>query len=166
MELAVVVHALKIWRHYLMGKRCRLYTNHKSLNYIFTQSNLNLGQRRWLELIKDYDLGINYHPRKANVVADALSRRSDVSQLVVDSMPFELCEVFGKLNLRIVANTEAMEWKLDQIYFKRFRRVKKKTRRSKRLSAISRKRSLPVFQEMRKVCYGTRGEFVCLASRS
>jgi hypothetical protein len=104
-----VVHALKIWRHYLMGKRCELYTYHKSLKYIFTQSNLNLRQRRWLELIKDYDLGMNYHPGKANVVANALSRRSQVSQLVVDSMPFELCEEFNKLNLRIVANTEAME---------------------------------------------------------
>jgi hypothetical protein len=92
-----------------MGKRCELYTNHKSLKYIFTQSNLNLRQRRWLELIKDYDLGINYHHGKANVVADSLSRRSHVSQLVVDSMPFELCVDFDKINLRIVANTEAME---------------------------------------------------------
>jgi hypothetical protein len=79
LELAAVVHALMIWRHYLMGKRCELYTDHKSLKYIFTQSNLNLRQRRQLELIKDYDLGINYHPRKANVVADTLSRRSHVS---------------------------------------------------------------------------------------
>jgi hypothetical protein len=62
-----------------------------------------------LKLIKDYDLGINYHPRKANVVADALSQRSHVSQLVVDSMPFKFCEEFDKLNLRIVANTEAIE---------------------------------------------------------
>jgi hypothetical protein len=62
-----------------------------------------------LEPIKDYDLGINYHPGKANVVADALSRRSHVSQLVVDSMPFELREAFNKLNLRIVTNTEATE---------------------------------------------------------
>jgi hypothetical protein len=60
LDLAVVVHALKIWRHYLMGKRCELYTDHKSLKDIFTQANLNLTQRRWLELIKDYDLGINY----------------------------------------------------------------------------------------------------------
>jgi hypothetical protein len=88
-----------------MAKRCELYTDHKSLKYIFTQSNLNLRQRRWLELIKDYDLGINYHLGKSNVVADALSRRSQVSQLVVDSLPFELCKVFDKLNLRIVANT-------------------------------------------------------------
>jgi hypothetical protein len=109
LELAAVVHALKILRHYLMGKRCELYTDHKSLKYIFTQSNLNLRQRRWLELIKDYDLGINYHPGKANVVIDALSHRSHVSQLVVDSMPLEFCEEFDKLNLRIVANTEATE---------------------------------------------------------
>jgi hypothetical protein len=109
LELAAVVHALKIWRHYLIGKRCELYTDHQSLKYIFTQLNLNLRQRRWLELIKDYDLGINYHPGKANVVANALSRRSHVSQLVVDRMPFELCEEFDKLNLRIVANTKATE---------------------------------------------------------
>jgi hypothetical protein len=62
-----------------------------------------------LELIKDYDFGINYHPRKANVVVDALSRRSHVSQLMVDSMPIELCEEFNKLNLRIIANAEVME---------------------------------------------------------
>jgi hypothetical protein len=91
------------------GKRCELYIDHKSLKYIFTLSNLNLRQRRWLEQMKDYDLGINYHPGKANVVADALSRRSQVSELVMDSMPFELCEEFDKLNLRIVANTEAIE---------------------------------------------------------
>jgi hypothetical protein len=59
LELATVVHALKIWRHYLMGKRCELYKDHKSLKYIFTQSNMNLRQRRWLELIKNYDLRIN-----------------------------------------------------------------------------------------------------------
>jgi hypothetical protein len=75
LELAAVVHALKIWRHYLIGHRCEIYSDHKSLKYIFTQNDLNLQQRRWLELIKDYDLGINYHPGKANVVADALSRK-------------------------------------------------------------------------------------------
>jgi hypothetical protein len=89
-----------------MGKRCELYTDHKSLKYIFTQLNLNLRQRRWLELIKDYGLGINYHPGKANVVADALSR---MSQLVVDSMTFELCEEFDKLNLRIIVNTKVVD---------------------------------------------------------
>jgi ribonuclease HI len=122
LELAAVIHALKIWRHYLMGKKCDLYTDHKSLKYIFTQSNLNLRQRRWLELIKDYDLGINYHPCKANVVADALSRRYHVSQLVVDSMPFELCEEFDKLNLRIVVNIEAMEMEVGSILLQEIRR--------------------------------------------
>ena len=76
LELAVVVHALKIWRHYLIGNRCEVFTDHKSLKYIFTQADLNMRQRRWLELIKDYNVGIHYHPGKANVVADALSRRS------------------------------------------------------------------------------------------
>jgi hypothetical protein len=104
-----------------MGKRCELYTDHKSLKYIFTQLNLNLRQR-WLELIKDYDLGINYHPGKANLVADTLSRRSHVSQLVVDNMPFELCEVFDKLNLRTVANTEAIEMEVGSILLQEIRR--------------------------------------------
>jgi hypothetical protein len=124
LELAAMVHALKICRHYFMEKRCELYTDHKSLKYIFTQSNLNLRQRRLLELIKDYDLGINYHPAKANMVANALSHRSHVSQLVVDSMPFESCEEFDKLNMWIVTNTKTRKWKWFQIYFKRFGRVK------------------------------------------
>jgi hypothetical protein len=96
-----------IWVDYHPEKAnvVELYTDHKSLKYIFTQLNLNLRQRRWLKLIKDYDLRISYHPRKANVVADALIRMSHVSQLVVDSMPFEPCEEFNKLNHRIVANT-------------------------------------------------------------
>jgi ribonuclease HI len=76
LELAAVVHALKIWRHYLMGDHCNIYTDHKSLKYIFTQADLNMRQRRWLELIKDYDLEVHYHPGKANVVADALSRKA------------------------------------------------------------------------------------------
>ena len=76
LELAAVVHALKTWRHYLLGKRCEIYTDHKSLNNIFTQKELNMRQRRWLELIKDYDLSVQYHPGKANVVADALSRKA------------------------------------------------------------------------------------------
>ena len=74
LELAAIVLALKTWRHYLMGNRCEIYSDHKSLKYIFTQKELNMRQRRWIELIKDYDLDIQYHPGKTNVVADALSR--------------------------------------------------------------------------------------------
>ncbi|WVZ84759.1 hypothetical protein U9M48_031750 [Paspalum notatum var. saurae] len=76
LELLAVVYALKKWRHYLLGNTCHIYTDHKSLKYIFTQPELNMRQRRWLELIKDYDLEVHYHPGKANVVADALSRKA------------------------------------------------------------------------------------------
>ncbi|WVZ80276.1 hypothetical protein U9M48_027767 [Paspalum notatum var. saurae] len=85
LELAAVVHALKIWRHYLLGNTCHIYTDHKSLKYIFTQPELNMRQRRWLELIKDYDTEIHYHPGKANVVADALSRRAHCN--VIEARP-------------------------------------------------------------------------------
>ena len=76
LELAAVVFALKIWRHYLYGVRCQIFTDHKSLKYVFTQKELNMRQRRWLELLKDYDIELLYHPGKANVVADALSRKT------------------------------------------------------------------------------------------
>ena len=76
LELAAVVFTLKIWRHHLYGEPCMIYTDHKSFKYLFTQKELNLRQRRWLELINDYDCSIEYHPGKANVVVDALSRKS------------------------------------------------------------------------------------------
>ena len=73
MELVAIVFALKIWRHYLYREKCFIYTDHKSLKYLPSQRELNLRQRRWMELIKDYDCMINYHLEKANVVANALS---------------------------------------------------------------------------------------------
>ena len=76
LELAAVVFTLRIWRHYLYGVPCRIFTDHKSLQYLFTQKELNMRQRRWVELIKDYECTIEYHPGKADVVADALSRKS------------------------------------------------------------------------------------------
>ncbi|KAA0051925.1 pol protein [Cucumis melo var. makuwa] len=75
LELAAVVFALKIWRHYLYREKIQIYTDHKSLKYFFTQKEFNMRQRRWLELVKDYDCEILYHPGKANVVANALSRK-------------------------------------------------------------------------------------------
>jgi len=105
LELTAVVHALKIWRHYLIGHKCEIYTDHKSLKYIFTQSDPNLRKRRWLELIKDYDLEVHYHLGKANVVVDALSRRSYANMVCVNQLPKGLCEDLAWLNLSIVANT-------------------------------------------------------------
>jgi hypothetical protein len=130
-----------------MGKRCGLYTDHKSLKYIFTQSNLNLRQRRWLELIRDYDLGINYHPERANVVANASSRRSHVSQLVVDSMPFELCEEFDKLNLRIIVNTEAMEMEVGSSLLEEIQRGQLEDEKVQEIKRNIREEKSPGFSE-------------------
>jgi hypothetical protein len=103
LELAAVVHALKIWRHYLMGSRCNIYTYHKSLKYIFTQADLNMRQMRWLELIKDYDLEVHYHPGKANVVGDALSRKSQCNCLTMDSRITTLCDEMSKLSMEMIS---------------------------------------------------------------
>ncbi|GJZ94271.1 putative reverse transcriptase domain-containing protein [Tanacetum coccineum] len=86
LELGAVVFALKIWRHYLYGTKSVIYMDHKSLQHIFSQKELNMRQRRWIELFSDYDCKIRYHPGKANVVADALSRkeRGDVRTLIMD----------------------------------------------------------------------------------
>ncbi|GKB24567.1 putative reverse transcriptase domain-containing protein [Tanacetum coccineum] len=83
LELGAVVFALRLWRHYLYGTKCMVYTDHKSLQYILDQKELNMRQRRWIELLSDYDCVIRYHPGKANVVADALSRK--------DKEPIRVC---------------------------------------------------------------------------
>ncbi|XP_070009632.1 uncharacterized protein [Nicotiana sylvestris] len=77
LELAAIAHVLKIWRHYLYGVSYDIFTGHRSLQHLFKQKDLNLRQQRWLELLKDYDITIMYHSRKANVVVDALSRKAE-----------------------------------------------------------------------------------------
>jgi hypothetical protein len=107
-ELVVLVHALKIWRHSIMGTKCQVYTDHKSFKYIFTQKDLDLRQCRWLELIKDYDLEIHYHQGKANLVVDALSQKEHVHSAIVAQLPDEIVEDFRRLNLGIVAHIEGV----------------------------------------------------------
>ncbi|GJX09146.1 putative nucleotidyltransferase, ribonuclease H [Tanacetum coccineum] len=90
LELGAVVFALKIWRHYLYRKKSVIYTDHKSLQHIFSQKELNMRQCRWIELFSDYDYEIRYHPSKANVVADALSRKKRVKLKRVRAMNMTL----------------------------------------------------------------------------
>ncbi|KAL8114684.1 hypothetical protein AgCh_021522 [Apium graveolens] len=117
LELAAIVFALKIWRHYLYGEKCEIYTDHKSLKYIFTQKELNMRQRRWLELIKDYDCSTNYHPGKANVVADALSRKERLDMIAI---PKELSEEIKRFELEhcdcgIVEDENVMKQENNQL---------------------------------------------------
>jgi hypothetical protein len=92
-----------------MGNKCDIYTDHKSLKHIFTQSELNFRQRRWLEWIKDYDLNIQYHPGKANVVAHALSRRHYCNNLMIQEKQPALYEEMERLSLEIVEEGQLNE---------------------------------------------------------
>ena len=100
MELATVVFALKIWRHFLYGEQFEVYSNHKSLKYIFTQRDLNTRQRRWMEFLEDYDFTLHYHPGKANVVADALSWKSQGVLASIASREWWILETVGQFWLQ------------------------------------------------------------------
>jgi hypothetical protein len=124
LELAHVVHALKIWRHYLMGNKCDLFTNHKSLKY-FTQTELNMKQRRWFKLIKDYDVEINYHLGKANVVADALSRKTYCNNLMMKEEQPALHEELEKVRIEILDHGQANELRVTYDLEDRIRTAQK-----------------------------------------
>ena len=94
-ELAVVVFALKIWCHYLYDEQFEVYSDHKSLKYIFTQWDLNMRQRRWMEFLEDYDFTLHYHPGKANVVTDALSWKSQGVLASIASREWRMLETVG-----------------------------------------------------------------------
>ncbi|GJY89632.1 putative reverse transcriptase domain-containing protein [Tanacetum coccineum] len=107
LELGAVVFALKIWRHYLYGTKCTVFTDHKSLQHILNKKELNMRQRHWLELLADYDCEIRYHHRKANVVADALSRKERIKPLRVRAL---IMTIHPKLPLQILeAQNEALK---------------------------------------------------------
>ena len=138
LELALVIFALKTWRHYLYGATCQIFTDHKSLKYLFTQKELNLRKRRWMELLKDYDCTIDYHPSKANVVADALSKKSTGSlaymQTIQLPLMVELREVgvevgmhvsgalFASFQLRPILVDQILEAQLEDPYLMSMRR--------------------------------------------
>ena len=100
MELAVVVFTLKIWRHYLYGEQFEVSSDHKSLKYIFTQRDLNMRKRRWMEFLEDYEFTLHYHPGKANVVADALSRKSQGALASIASREWRMLETVGQFRLQ------------------------------------------------------------------
>ncbi|GJZ45084.1 putative reverse transcriptase domain-containing protein [Tanacetum coccineum] len=107
LELGAVVFSLRLWRHYLYGTKCVMYTDHKSLQYILEQKELNMRQRRWIKLLSGYDCEIRYHPGKANVVADALSRKERENPIRVRAL---VMKIYPNLSERILkAQTEAMK---------------------------------------------------------
>jgi hypothetical protein len=144
-ELVTVVHALKIWRHYFIGKRCEVYSDHKSLKYIFTQQDLNVSESRWLELIKDYDLGINYHRGKASVVADALSRRSHLNMLATRELLLEFWKEFEKLNLGWVSNTEVITVEVDSMLEQDIQKVQLKDAKTQEIKEQIKEDKAPGF---------------------
>ena len=133
-----MVFALKIWRHYLYGVTCEIYTDHKSLKYIFQLRDLNLRQRRWMELLKDYDCSILYHPGKANVVADALSRKSagSLAHISTERRPIikELHELIDQgLQLKVTKKCILAQFRVRSVYLDR---VKAAQRRDPQLQKI------------------------------
>ncbi|KAL8119910.1 hypothetical protein AgCh_017144 [Apium graveolens] len=106
LELVAIVFSLKIWRHYLYWEKCEIYTNHKSLKYVFTEKEINMRQRRWLELIKDYDCEILYHPGKANMVADALRWKERLKAIITLE---ELVKEFQKLKIEVRITNKGSE---------------------------------------------------------
>ncbi|GJU89642.1 putative reverse transcriptase domain-containing protein [Tanacetum coccineum] len=127
LELGAVVFALKTWRHYLYGTKSVIYTDHKSLQHIFDQKELNMRQRRWIELFSDYECEIRYHPGKANVVADALSRKERVKPRRVRAMAMTI--QYGVRGMILTAQSEAFKQEnvplvgseMDEAHASRFR---------------------------------------------
>ena len=108
MELATIVFALKIWRHYLYDEQFEVFSDHKSLKYIFTQRDLNMRQRRWMEYLKDYDFTLQYHPSTTDVVADALSRKSRGVLANVASREWLMLKTVGQFGLQYSEQTQGV----------------------------------------------------------
>ena len=108
LELVAIVFALKIWRHYLYSDQFEVFSDHKSLKYIFTQRDLNMRQRRWMEYLEDYDFTLHYHPGKENIVADALSRKSQRVLASVVSREWQMLKTVGQFSLQYNDQAQGM----------------------------------------------------------
>jgi len=123
LELVAVVYVLKIWRHYLYGSKFEVFSDHKSLKYLFDQKELNMRQIRWLEYLKDFDFQLSYHPEKANVVADALSRRTlHMSALMVNELELIVDRLTKSAHFVPIKNGMFVA-KLDEIYIEQIVRL-------------------------------------------
>ena len=100
MELAAVVFTLQIWHHYLYVEQFEVYSDHKSLKYIFTQRDLNMRQHKWMEFLEDYEFTLHYHPSMENVVADALNRKSRGALASIASREWRILETVGQFGLQ------------------------------------------------------------------
>jgi Fic family protein len=119
----------------MIGNKCKIFTDHKSLKYIFTQKELNLRQRRRLELIKDYDIDIKYHPRKENVGADALSRTGQVNNFTTYLMAQELCWEMEQLNLGMLNNMETTVMEVESTLEQEIRKGQESDEKIKEIKA-------------------------------
>src|SRR5664279_823084 len=145
-----------------MGKRCEVFTDHKSLKYIFTQKELNMRQTRWLELIKDYDLSLQYHPGKANVVADALSRKVYVNGLTTGELPDDLCREFKNLRLEVVPEGFLASLEVQPTLMDMIREAQKIDKEIDTIKANMSEGKAKGFHEYEQGRYGSRSVYACL----
>jgi hypothetical protein len=144
-----------------MGKRCEVFTDHKSLKFIFTQKDLNMRQTRWLELIKDYDLSLQYHPGKANVVADALSRKAYVNCLSTKVLPEELCRDLRDLSLEVVPKGFVASLAVQPTLMDKIHQAQKEDKEIEKIKEDMKKDKAKGLVKMNKELSGLRNVFVC-----
>ena len=125
LDLAAVIFTLKIWRHYLLGDQLLIYTDHKRLK-IFTQKALNMRQKRWLELLANYDIDLQYHPENVNVVPDALNRKPEACMAMQITQQKELFEEMRRMDLMVM---QRIEWlcRFSRSYWRGLKRLRVKT---------------------------------------
>ncbi|KAJ0481098.1 putative nucleotidyltransferase, Ribonuclease H [Helianthus annuus] len=150
LELGAIVFALKVWRHYLYGTKCTIFTDHKSLQHIFNQKELNMRQRRWVELLNDYDCEIKYHPGKANVVADALSRKERIKPIRVRALEM-IIQTDLSLRIRAAQKDALKERNLEEEYLRGMEKLLVPNREG--TLCFEKRIWVPLFGGLRKVIF-------------